>query len=183
MREPAPPRAPDGGGRVSRRAGGASAARRITGPRSGANRDTGRSTWAFDTAPYAIRDLADDVVRLLDELGVERAHLVGASMGGMLVQLLMLDYPDRVLSATMYADVRAWLRPTAGGRTFVVEGPADPVNPPPHAQHLASLLGSARVVTIPGLGHATSRFVVDPLADAILGHTAEVDARQREATA
>jgi pimeloyl-ACP methyl ester carboxylesterase len=66
------------------------------------HRDTGRSTWAFDEAPYAIRDLADDAVHLLDGLGVDTAHVVGMSLGGTLTQLLLLDHPDRLRSATLF---------------------------------------------------------------------------------
>ena len=65
------------------------------------HRDTGRSTWAFDDRPYAVADLAGDAVAVLDALGVERAHVVGMSMGGTLVQLLLLDHPERLLSATV----------------------------------------------------------------------------------
>ena len=66
------------------------------------HRDTGRSTWAFDARPYAIRDLADDALAVLDAFGVERAHIVGMSMGGVLVQLLLADHPERLLSATVF---------------------------------------------------------------------------------
>ncbi|MFD9735972.1 alpha/beta fold hydrolase [Umezawaea sp. NPDC059074] len=52
----------------------------------------------FTTAPYLLSDMADDVVGLLDGLGIEKAHLVGASMGGMIVQQVVVDHPDRVLS-------------------------------------------------------------------------------------
>ncbi len=51
------------------------------------HRDTGRSTAAFAEHPYAIRDLASDAVAILDGLGIDRAHAVGMSMGGTLVQL------------------------------------------------------------------------------------------------
>jgi pimeloyl-ACP methyl ester carboxylesterase len=67
------------------------------------HRDTGRSTWAFDEHPYEIADLAGDAVRVLDVVGADRAHVVGMSMGGVLVQLLMLDAPERLLSATAFA--------------------------------------------------------------------------------
>lgn len=65
------------------------------------HRDTGRSTSTFDQHPYAITDLARDAVAVLDGLGVERAHLVGMSLGGMLTQLVLADHPERVLSATV----------------------------------------------------------------------------------
>lgn len=67
------------------------------------HRDTGRSTWAFDERPYAVTDLASDAVRVLDALSIERAHVVGMSMGATLVQLLLLDHPQRLLSATVFA--------------------------------------------------------------------------------
>ncbi|MFD8118781.1 alpha/beta fold hydrolase [Streptomyces microflavus] len=65
------------------------------------HRDTGRSTWTFDEQPYPLTELAGDAVRVLDAMGVERAHLVGMSLGGMLVQLIVADRPERVLSATL----------------------------------------------------------------------------------
>ncbi len=48
--------------------------------------------------PYTLGDMAQDAIGLLDGLGIERAHLVGRSMGGMIAQLAAADYPDRVLS-------------------------------------------------------------------------------------
>jgi pimeloyl-ACP methyl ester carboxylesterase len=51
-------------------------------------------------APYLLSDMASDVVALLDELEIERAHLVGASMGGMIVQTVAIEHPERVLSLT-----------------------------------------------------------------------------------
>jgi pimeloyl-ACP methyl ester carboxylesterase len=66
------------------------------------HRDTGRSTWAFAERPYAIRDLAADAVAVLDAFGAARAHVVGMSMGGVLVQLLLLDHPERLRSATVF---------------------------------------------------------------------------------
>jgi pimeloyl-ACP methyl ester carboxylesterase len=49
-------------------------------------------------AAYALDDMAADSVGLLDHLKVEAAHIVGASMGGMIAQLIAINHPDRVLS-------------------------------------------------------------------------------------
>jgi pimeloyl-ACP methyl ester carboxylesterase len=76
------------------------------------NRDVGRSTkiqarpptsWELlrrsrAAARYTLEDMAADGVGLLDALGIERAHVVGASMGGMIAQTIAARHPDRVLS-------------------------------------------------------------------------------------
>jgi pimeloyl-ACP methyl ester carboxylesterase len=78
------------------------------------NRDIGRSTKLRDkgtpnmlamasgrgTAPYFLRDMAADTFGLMDHLGIESAHLVGASMGGMIVQSAAIEQPERVRSLT-----------------------------------------------------------------------------------
>ncbi|MDQ0596830.1 pimeloyl-ACP methyl ester carboxylesterase [Streptomyces canus] len=232
------------------------------------HRDTGRSTWRFDEQPYPLTRLAEDAVTILDRLGVERAHVVGMSLGGMLTQLLVADHPDRLLSATLIGTaalstlpyvspdgtrtpperlpgvaphlLELWSRPvedrgpeaelarrvehwqvlggdqlpfdaayararertiiehtghhatsTAHARadtsgmdrtaplartdvpTLVISAPAEPVAPPPHAHHLAQVIRGARLVEIPGMGHALPPQVHAPLAAAILEHTAK----------
>jgi len=49
-------------------------------------------------APYSLDDMADDGVGLLDALGIERAHICGMSMGGMIAQTIAIRHPSRVLS-------------------------------------------------------------------------------------
>jgi pimeloyl-ACP methyl ester carboxylesterase len=66
------------------------------------HRDTGRSTAAFEDEPYGITDLAEDAVAVLDAFDVPRAHVVGMSMGGLLVQLMLLDHPERIVTATLF---------------------------------------------------------------------------------
>ena len=81
------------------------------------NRDIGKSTHLKDLpppdaralmaevmagkrpdVPYTLDDMADDAVGLMDALGVERAHIVGASMGGMIAQLVAINHPARAKS-------------------------------------------------------------------------------------
>src|SRR5690606_16436396 len=89
------------------------------------HRDTGRSTWAFPDKPYAIRDLAADAVAVLDALDIDRAHVVGMSMGGVLVQLMLLDHPDRLRSATLFCTTAlgSGLATGAGGPDDELPGP------------------------------------------------------------
>jgi pimeloyl-ACP methyl ester carboxylesterase len=51
-------------------------------------------------APYRLRDMAEDTIGLMDALGIHSAHLVGASMGGMIAQEIAILFPDRVRSLT-----------------------------------------------------------------------------------
>lgn len=55
---------------------------------------------AGELAPYTLRDMADDGFGLLSALGIESAHLVGASMGGMIAQTMAITQPQRVLTLT-----------------------------------------------------------------------------------
>ena len=80
------------------------------------NRDVGRSTHLDDAgvpnlrammrgrgrsaAPYTLVDMADDTAGLLDALGLESAHIVGMSMGGMIAQQLAISHPHRARSLT-----------------------------------------------------------------------------------
>ena len=58
------------------------------------NRGVGKSD--KPAGGYTVKDMADDVVGVMDHLGIDRAHIVGASMGGMVAQEIAINYPDRV---------------------------------------------------------------------------------------
>jgi pimeloyl-ACP methyl ester carboxylesterase len=87
------------------------------------NRDCGKSTSMegrppnlrelttrrIKNPPYRLEDMADDAIGLLDHLGIQKAHIVGASMGGMIAQHVAMRYPGRVLSL-------ASIMSTTGGR-------------------------------------------------------------------
>jgi pimeloyl-ACP methyl ester carboxylesterase len=67
------------------------------------NRDTGLSTVFPVGAPgYSIRDLADDAMGILDAFGIERAHVAGWSMGGMVAQNIAIHHPTRIRSAFLF---------------------------------------------------------------------------------
>jgi pimeloyl-ACP methyl ester carboxylesterase len=55
---------------------------------------------ARELAPYTLSDLSDDGLGLLTALGIERAHVVGASMGGMIAQTMAIEHPERALTLT-----------------------------------------------------------------------------------
>lgn len=125
------------------------------------NRDVGRSSWIdggpapdllaalggdSSSASYTLSDMASDAVGLLDGLGIGAAHVVGASMGGMIAQTLAIEYPDRVLSL-------ASIMSTTGDRAVGMPKPEvlpALMTPPPAtregalewAQSMFSLIGS-----------------------------------------
>jgi pimeloyl-ACP methyl ester carboxylesterase len=63
------------------------------------NRDVGLSSW-LEGRTYTLKDMAADVIAVLDAAGVRAAHVAGVSMGGMITQRVAIDFPDRVLSMT-----------------------------------------------------------------------------------
>ena len=93
------------------------------------NRDAGLSTSPDGltgqlgppaAAPYLLADLAADAVGLLDALGIQRAHVVGASMGGMIAQQVAIDHPGRVRSLCSIMSTTGdrsvgWATPEAAG--------------------------------------------------------------------
>lgn len=110
------------------------------------NRDIGRSTWLDHEpvpnlvtlrralrrgdpvrVPYLLTDMADDALGLLGALGIESAHLVGVSMGGMIVQTVAIHAPERVRTLTS-----------------IMSSTGDPDLPRPHWRAMAAMLVPAR---------------------------------------
>ncbi len=67
------------------------------------NRDCGLSTIFSDGDSYTLSDMADDAIEVLDFFEVEKAHVFGMSLGGMIAQTVAIDHRDRVLSLISYA--------------------------------------------------------------------------------
>jgi pimeloyl-ACP methyl ester carboxylesterase len=123
------------------------------------NRDVGLSTHVSDvapdlagvvaamndgqepTVPYRLSDMASDVLAVLDAIGLDSAHVMGVSMGGMIVQTLAIEHPDRVRSMTSVMSSTG--EPGIGQAT--PEARARLLGPPPAdraaavANHLAGL--------------------------------------------
>ena len=123
-------------------------------------RDTGRSTTYPVGAPaYALADLADDALAVLDRLGVERAHVVGCSMFGALALLLAVDHPDRVASVTFVSTstCEPGLPPIGG------HGPDQPTDLSDPAVQVEYVLGVLRAYdgVSPFFGEAAARALVE----------------------
>jgi pimeloyl-ACP methyl ester carboxylesterase len=77
--------------------------------------------------PYTLSDMAADCVGLLDVLGIDRAHILGASMGGMIAQHVAIEHPTRVLTLTSVMSTTG--EPEVGGAS--PEALAALLAPPP----------------------------------------------------
>jgi pimeloyl-ACP methyl ester carboxylesterase len=73
--------------------------------------------------PYTLNDMVADTISLMDVLGIERAHIVGASMGGMIAQIIAAQHQDRTRSLTS-----------------IMSSSGDPKLPPATAEAMAALL-------------------------------------------
>jgi pimeloyl-ACP methyl ester carboxylesterase len=126
------------------------------------NRDAGLSTALDDlgvpdvpaivggdpsSVAYLLADLAADAAALLKALGIERAHVVGASMGGMIAQQLVIDHPDVVASLASIMSTtgaRGVGRPTPPAQAVLLRPPAAD-----RAEAIANGLDTARVIGSP----------------------------------
>ncbi|WP_306205869.1 alpha/beta fold hydrolase [Actinoplanes sp. RD1] len=127
------------------------------------NRDAGLST-ALDSAPlpdlraimagdpasapYRIADLAADAAGLIKELGLDRVHVAGASLGGMIAQQLTIDFPERVASLcsimSMTGD-RSVGRPTPEAAAVLGRPPVGS-----REEAIAASIAGAKVIGSPG---------------------------------
>jgi pimeloyl-ACP methyl ester carboxylesterase len=67
------------------------------------NRGIGQSDWMKNwgkNSKYTLKEMATDGIAVLDHLGIDQAHVIGSSMGGMICQRLAINYPSRILSLT-----------------------------------------------------------------------------------
>lgn len=66
------------------------------------NRDTGKSiTYEYGHPEYNFDDLADDAIQVLDAYKVDKAHIIGMSMGGIITQIIALKHPGRILTISL----------------------------------------------------------------------------------
>lgn len=139
------------------------------------NRDVGLST-DFDTwglpdlmgsftrlmkgqkidAPYLLSDMAADAIGLLDALGIDRAHMVGASMGGMIAQVIAATYPQRTRSLVSIMSTSGRMGLPMGKPEAVAMLSAQPEGPAreqlvAHGIKLRTVIGSPGYPTDPAM--------------------------------
>ena len=99
--------------------------------------------------PYTLSDMAADAVAVLDAAGVAKAHIVGASMGGMIAQLVAIEHPGRVLSLTS-----------------IMSSTGNPLLPPARPEAMAALMApiapDADLATILERGAMISKAIGSP---------------------
>jgi pimeloyl-ACP methyl ester carboxylesterase len=100
-------------------------------------------------SPYLLQDMADDAVGLLDAIGVARAHVLGVSMGGMIVQEMAIHHADRVMTMTsiMSSTGNPALPPPTAEAMAVLLKPTSA----DRASHIESSVAASRVLSGPGL--------------------------------
>jgi proline iminopeptidase len=94
--------------------------------------------------PYTLDDMAGDVTGLMDRLGIAQAHIVGASMGGMIAQVLTAKFPQRALSLTSIMSTsgnRRVSKPTKPARKILLSRPADPKDTDSVIDYMVQMFG------------------------------------------
>lgn len=89
-------------------------------------------------SPYSLTDMAQDALALMDALGIAKAHVVGASMGGMIAQLMAVQAPQRILSLTSIMSTtgrRGLPGPTPAARRRLMTRPPRHATPEQIAEH------------------------------------------------
>ncbi len=147
------------------------------------NRDIGKSTHLMDKgapdmaglmmkvmtgqptdAPYTLEDMADDAAGLLTALGIERAHIVGASMGGMIAQIFALRRPGRTKSLVT-------IMSTTGRRDLPPAKPEamaalmTPPASPAREDRIAAALRTWRAIGSPGFAATDAELLADAARD------------------
>jgi pimeloyl-ACP methyl ester carboxylesterase len=102
--------------------------------------------------PYTLDDMAVDTIGLLDALNIEKAHIFGVSLGGMIAQIMAIRYPSRVWSLTSMASITGNPELPLGKPELFVEL----VNPPP-TEHEAYIENRVNLI----LALAGSKFPMD----------------------
>lgn len=94
-------------------------------------------------AGYKLDDMAADAIGLMDALDIPRAHIVGASMGGMIAQIVAARYPERVLSLTSIMSTsgrRGLPGPTRAARKVLFSAAPDPTNHAALTEHFVNMM-------------------------------------------
>ncbi|HVN96064.1 MAG TPA: alpha/beta hydrolase [Syntrophorhabdaceae bacterium] len=104
------------------------------------NRDAGLSTKCEDGRAYTLDDMADDAAGLLDALKIERAHICGTSMGGMIAQTIAIRHPSRLLSLiSIYSTTGNPDLPSGDPRVMKLLFAPAPREREAHIDHMVSL--------------------------------------------
>lgn len=114
-------------------------------------------------AAYTLYDMAQDAIAVLDGVGVQKAHIVGASMGGMIAQIVAAEYPERALSLTSIMSTsgrRGLPGATPAARRALMSRPAEPNNIDSVVQHYARVYSSIGSPAFPTSLEALSKRVI-----------------------
>ena len=122
---------------------------RNPGPRLNTFKLMGRFALGLENqgAPYDLYDMADDVALLIDRMGLDKVHILGASMGGMIAQIVAARYPDKVhnLSLLFTSNIQPLLPPPFPKQLFsLIEKPEsnDEVGIINHSLKVFNIIGS-----------------------------------------